>query len=253
MSGLDELSRDELIALTRALTDDNARLNERVAVLEAENAELLLRVAWLEWQISRNSGNSSMPPSADDLPGRPRAKDKPAPSAGQRGKRRPGKQPGAPGAAPAWDDAVDPRNVLDHFPAGACGCGAEPADATDLGVTARHQQVEIPLVVAQPAHGGVRLREGAHRAAARGVPAAPVSLGINPQSWCVYLMVAHAIPVHRCTESVASLAGAELSPGFVHGLLRRAAAAVAQVDDHRAAGTPSAAASPPPPSTASTP
>ncbi|MEU7915453.1 transposase [Microbispora bryophytorum] len=36
-----------------------------------------------------------------------------------------------------------------------------------------------------------------------GVSAAPVSLGVNLQAWCVYLLVVHAIPVHRCAELVA--------------------------------------------------
>ncbi|MFG2251002.1 IS66 family transposase, partial [Spirillospora sp. NPDC048823] len=64
----------------------------------------------------------------------------------------------------------------------------------------------------------------------QGVPAAPVSLGVNLRSWCVYLMAWHAIPVHRVAELVTSLTGAEPSPGFVHGLLKRAAAAVEQAN-----------------------
>ena len=40
-----------------------------IADLRARNAELEERVARLERLISRNSGNSSMPPSADDQPG----------------------------------------------------------------------------------------------------------------------------------------------------------------------------------------
>ena len=54
-----------------------------------------------------------------------------------------------------------------------------------------------------------------------------VTYGPNLQAWCVYLMVAHAVPVHRCAELIESLAGARPSAGFVHGMLARAAAAVA--------------------------
>ncbi|MFI0425215.1 transposase [Spongiactinospora sp. 9N601] len=43
-------------------------------------------------------------------------------------------------------------------------------------------------------------------------------------------MVVHAIPVHRCAELVASLTGAEPSPGLVHGLIGRAATAVAKAN-----------------------
>ena len=53
-----------------------------------------------------------------------------------------------------------------------------------------------------------------------------VTYGISLQAWCVYLMAAHAIPVHRCAELIGALTGARPSPGFVHSLLARAAAAV---------------------------
>jgi hypothetical protein len=46
----------------------------------------------------------------------------------------------------------------------------------------------------------------------------------------VYLIAAHAIPVHRCAELIQALTGAEPSPGFVHSMIARAAAAVAQAN-----------------------
>jgi len=63
-----------------------------------------------------------------------------------------------------------------------------------------------------------------------GVADTPVSYGPNLQAWCVYLMVVHAIPVHRCVDLVASLTGAAPSVGWVHGLLRRTADALVDVD-----------------------
>ncbi|MGI5290455.1 DUF6444 domain-containing protein [Nonomuraea polychroma] len=131
MSGLEEMSREELIALTRALTAENAALRERVAKLER--------------LLSRNSGNSGMPPSMDDLPGRKQPKDR----AVGRDRRRPGKQPGAEGKTLAWADEVAAGDIVEHFPQGPCGCGVDLGQAADLGVTARHQQMEIPLVVAR--------------------------------------------------------------------------------------------------------
>lgn len=44
-------------------------LREREAALTAQVADLQERLARLERLLSRNSGNSSVPPSADDLPG----------------------------------------------------------------------------------------------------------------------------------------------------------------------------------------
>jgi hypothetical protein len=232
VSGLEELSREELIALTRALMAENTALKAEVAELRAENAALRGRVAKLERLVSRNSGNSGMPPSVDDLPGRKRPKDR---APGSIAGRRPGKQPGAGGKALAWSDEVADSDIVEHYPHGPCGCGADLARAADLGVTARHQQIEIPLVVAR------RLQHHLHSVACRcgrvhtatwpaGVPAAPVSLGVNLQAWCVYLLVVHAIPVHRVAELVGSLTGAEPSAGFVHSLIGRAAGAVASAN-----------------------
>jgi transposase len=227
-----DASRDALIALQQQLiamlAAQNAALAARMAELEAANAELAGRVARLERAASRNSGNSSLPPSLDDQPGRTPPPGKPK---RVKGKRNPGKQPGAPGSHLAWSQSPD--RVVPHFPQGACACGAALAGAADLGVAASHQEIEIPQMAAEVIQHDlheVACRCGlVHRAAAppgTGMPGT-VTYGISLQAWCVYLMAAHAIPVHRCAELIEALTGAEPSPGFVHGMLARAAAAVA--------------------------
>ena len=226
-SGLEGLSRKELLALVVAQA-------QMIDELQARVATLTWRVAELERRLGRNSGNSSMPPSADDLPGRTPPGDKP--TGGEAGgKRKRGKQPGAPGAYLAWRD--DPDETVAHFPAGVCGCGADLADGADLGVARSHQQHEIPLMSATCTQHDlhvVRCGCGTVHVADRpaGVADTAVGYGANLQAWCVYLMVVHAIPVHRCAELVASLTGAAPSVGFVHGLLTRAAAALVEVDKH---------------------
>lgn len=64
-----------------------------IAELRAANAALAARVAELERQLAKHSGNSSRPRSSDGLAKPPAPK-----RARQPGTRRPGKQPGAPGA-----------------------------------------------------------------------------------------------------------------------------------------------------------
>src|SRR5260370_2806674 len=71
---------DEVTAL-RAEVGRLREANERLRMLlegkDARIAELEERIARLERLISRNSGNSSMPPSADDLPGKKPPEPKP--------------------------------------------------------------------------------------------------------------------------------------------------------------------------------
>lgn len=213
------MARDVVIAA------QEAAIGEQQAAI----AELQARVERLERLVSRNSGNSSFPPSMDAQPGR--ARPKPRPRRRADGSRGQGKQPGAPGSHLAWSASPDERVAC--FPQGRCRCGAALGGGADLGVAASHQQVEIPLVSARVIqHDRHAVRCGCGQVTGAPVPpgaGAPgtVTYGPNLQAWCVYLMVTHAIPVHRCAELIASLTGAAPSAGFVHGMLARAAAAVA--------------------------
>jgi len=85
---LEEFSREELIALVLEQAGVIVQLREANAALEE-------RVRGLERQASRNSGNSSLPPSSDDLPGR----TKPTPKRTKNSGRTRGKQRGAKGSA----------------------------------------------------------------------------------------------------------------------------------------------------------
>jgi hypothetical protein len=82
-----------------------AERDREIVQLRADNSALAVRVACLERLISRNSGNSSMPPSSDDvLPGRGGPKRG---LAGRDGRRRRGKQPGAEGRWLGWAEVPD--------------------------------------------------------------------------------------------------------------------------------------------------
>jgi transposase len=98
VSGLEGLSRDELIALVGEQAERIAVQAERIAELMAANEVLGGRVARLEHLLSRNSSNSSSPPSKDDEPGRilPKAKRR----RGGGVDRSKGKQKGRAGLAP---------------------------------------------------------------------------------------------------------------------------------------------------------
>jgi transposase len=208
-----------------------AARDEVIAEQAAAIAELAAKVERLERLVSRNSGNSSFPPSMDAQPGRKRPKARRRPGDGKRDR---GKQPGAPGSFLAW--SASPGERVDVFPEGTCECGAALAAGADLGVVASHQRVEIPRVTARviqhDRHAVACVCGRVHQAgrpAGAGI-AGTVTYGPNLQAWCVYLMVAHAVPVHRCAELIGALTGARPSAGFVHAMLARAAAAAAVVN-----------------------
>jgi transposase len=212
-----------------ALQEANARLRAENTELKAQIAEQAEKIARLERLISRNSGNSSMPPSTDDLPG----KKPPERRAGRAGiKRKPGKQPGAPGAFLAWNE--HPDKTEDVFPEGICPCGADLAGARDLGVKYSHQVTDLPQARAVTIqHDRHEVECGCGRIHVADVPpeaaGAPgtVTYGLNFRAWCVFLMVMHHVPVERCADILESMSGTRPSDGWVHGLLERAARAVA--------------------------
>lgn len=199
-----------------------------ISELRADLVALASEVRDLRRRLGRNSGNSSMPPSSDNLPGRL------PPERQRRGKgsgRNQGKQPGAPGTSMTW---APPDKVIDCRPAGTCGCGADLALAEDLGVARSHQQLEVPLVTAR------RIQHDLHQArcgcgevhlAGRpaGVPESAVSIGPNLRALAVYLVIHQHVPVGRCGELIADLTGARVSAGFIHSCLARAADVIADV------------------------
>jgi transposase len=213
-----------------ARDEEIARLRGRVAAQDSELTELKDRIARLERAVSRNSGNSSMPPSGDDTPGRkaPRKKrrQEERDAAKKRGR---GKQPGTPGTAMTW---TVPDDTFDYYPEGTCECGADLQDAADLGVVRSYQQKEVPQPRARTyqhdLHEGLCACGKTHTAARPpGVPDSAVSVGPRLSALAVYLLVFQHVPVERCRMLLSDVAGAEVSAGFIHSCLARAASMAA--------------------------
>jgi hypothetical protein len=62
-----------------------------------------------------------------------------------------------------------------------------------------------------------------------GVPDSPVSIGPDLRALAVYLVVFQHVPVERCRDLIADVAGAVVSAGFIHSCLRKAADLAADV------------------------
>jgi transposase len=194
--------------------------------LEAVVADLREQLERALPALSRNSGNSSVPPSSDDRPGR-----KPPRRERRAAARKQGKQPGSSGASMTWQV---PDRTDDHFPEGACVCGRDLAGAADLGVSRSFQQEEVPAVSAERVQHdlhGVRCACGRAQAAPRpaGVPGSALSDGPRLRALAVYLVVFQHVPVERCRLLIADVTGALVSDGFVHSCLARAASLLRDV------------------------
>ncbi len=205
---------------------------ERIAALEAVVADLREQLTAAERTGSRNSGNSSLPPSSDDQPGKrqPRKQRRAAERAEAR-KRKRGKQPGSPGASMTWEV---PGRTEDHYPEGACSCGADLAEAADLGVARSFQQDEVPAAAAERVQHDLHKAEcacGRVHAAQRpaGVPDSALSMGPRLRALAVYLVVFQHVPVERCRQLIADVTGAAVSDGFVHSCLGKAASLLKDV------------------------
>ena len=208
-------------ALIREQAGQIAALTALVAELR-EQLDAALRAA------SRNSGNSSMPPGSDDLPGRkPPRKERRAAERAE--KRSRGKQPGSPGSAMRMRE---PDETLDYYPGGSCECGLDLAEAADLGVARSYQQEDIPEP--RPSR---RYQHNLHKARCAcgkvhvaprpdGVPDAPLSVGPRLSAMAVYLSVFQHVPVERAQLLIADLTGGVVSAGFVHSCLAKAAGLV---------------------------
>ncbi len=219
-------SAEELSALPAA--ELAARLTEAyrlISELTAQAGRLSARVEDLERQSRRDSSTSSRPPSSDS-PYKKKDADR---SLRERGKRRPGKQPGEPGTTMNLVD--DPDETVFCPPAACCGCGAGLAGAP---VTAqrRHQVTDIvpapePRVTeyvaqAKECGGCGTVTEGELPAHVR----ARASFGPETCAQAANLTAGHHIPVYRATLLLCQLAGIAVSTGWMAGIRGRAAALV---------------------------
>jgi len=219
-------SAEELSALPAA--ELAARLAEAYRVigeLTAQVGRLSAEVEDLRRRASRDSSTSSRPPSSDS-PYKKKGRDR---SLRERGKRRPGKQPGEPGATMLLVD--DPDERLEFPPAACRGCGAGLA-AEPVAAQRRHQVTDIepasaPKVteyVAQakqcPCCGTVTEGQLPPHVRAR------ASFGPETCAQAANLTAGHHIPIYRATLLLCQLAGVAVSTGWMAGIRGKAAALV---------------------------
>jgi transposase len=202
-----------------------AELTAQAGRLATQAERLSARVEELERQARKDSSTSSRPPSSDS-PYRKKGGDR---SLRERGKRRPGKQPGEPGMTMSLVD--DPDESIGCPPPACRGCGADLASAP---VTAqrRHQVTDIepapaPKVIEYVAQA--KECSGCGTVTAGELPAhvrARASYGPETCAQAANLVSGHYIPVHRATLLLCQLAGVAVSTGWMAGIRGKAAGLV---------------------------
>ena len=189
-------------------------MDRRIAQLEA-------RVEQLERRLSRNSRNSSLPPSQDPpgAPPRRRGKDRSGrPQGGQSGHEGHGRD-----LLPAW--AVD--ELVDHWP-GRCGCGHVFVEAERVGCRepARHQVEELPqIAVRVTEHRCQRVRCpgcGSERTGELPADVAASAFGPRLQAAVAALSVRNRVSRRDLVELCEELFGARISTGSIDAILARA-------------------------------
>ena len=201
----------ELLERLAVMEQALARANERIEVLEAENAGLRRR-------LGQSPRNSNMPPSAQGL-----AKPAPKSLRGRSG-RRTGGQDGHPGHTLRQVD--DPDETVSHEPVACGGCGCRLTDAPLAAVT-RRQVFEIPRISARVTeHQLIARRCSCAVVTCADAPAgvdAPVQYGPRLAAIVVYLLVAQFGAQKRVAQTVSDLFGVPISQGSVAALTARAA------------------------------
>jgi transposase len=216
-----------------ALSEHIGRLKTQVEKLQAEvselhgrNFQLGRRNAELEALVSKDSHNSSRPPSSDP-PWAKRTKSLRRPSG-----RRPGGQAGHRGETLRL--SAHPTRVVEHRPRECRSCHA-PLDSAQV-IGHRRQQIWelVPAKLRVTEHRLATLRcrscgrttQGEFKGAVR----SGVQYGPDVKARVLYLQQYQLLPYQRTSEAMRDLFGCHLSPGTVANIVRECAARLVKTE-----------------------
>jgi transposase len=219
-------SREELVAELAKARAQVAAGEARIDALLVQVGELTAQVQALVLKLGKDSATSSRPPSSDGPARRPRGGS----SRGRSG-RKPGKQPGEPGAALRLVDEVNERIGI---PAPTvCGCGCSLAEAPVSGVRRRqvHDLAPTPPPVVTEYAAETKQCPGCGATVVGEFPAgvmAPAQYGPEVTAKAADVALGHHVPVHRSTVLLMELCGIAVSTGWMASLRGRAAKLLAE-------------------------
>lgn len=203
-----ELSEADIRAV---YTEGEDAVVSLVSQLLSRLNQLEVEVKELQGKLSKNSRNSSKPPSGDGF-------GKHTKSLRQKSNRASGGQKGHPGSTLEWREQVD--EVVKHSVDSCSHCGAS---LQAVGVTAyeARQVHELPLMSLQVIEHQAEVKccpvcETLNRGAFPIEVSQRVQYGSGARGLMLYLMDAQLLPSHRTREVFAEVFGCEISEGTLY-------------------------------------
>jgi transposase len=203
LSSLSHEQKDEIIRMLFPLIAEVRRLSARVAELEA--------------RLSKDSHNSSKPPSSDGLAKKSHSPNVPS-------GKKPGGQPGRAGNT--LERSVHVDTVINHPLPQRCACGAALAGA-DVRLHEQRQVIDIPVAsyhVTEHRTWQTRCTCGwVHQSAFPAEVSEVVQYGPNVRALAVHLTHGQLLPLARSAQLITELYGLSVSSGTVHAWGNQAA------------------------------
>jgi transposase len=179
-----------------------------IRYLESTIQQLHARIHELEDRLSKNSSNSSKPPSTDGLKRKPKSLRKPS-------GKKPGGQKGRTGKG--LTQVSNPDVVVTHTPSNCTGCGSDIKNASAV-VAERRQVFDIPQPKINVTEHCVEEKKCPYcgkqvRASFPENVRGPTQYGDRVRALVAYLSHQHFIPVDRVCEIFQDIFGIALAPG----------------------------------------
>ena len=207
---------EAVIALVEGLLTHLSRIGELEARVEA-------RVKELEDRLSRDSHNSSRPPSSDP-PHTKETKGKQTGSLREKSGKPPGGQRGHRGETLRLRE--DPHQIVVHSPSDCAHCGGALSESETVA-TERRQVWEVPPISVEVTEHRVEHRRcpGCDTITSGDFPVGvtqPVQYGERLRGVGVYLQAYHLLPFARTSELLGDVFGVALSEGTLFTALHAA-------------------------------
>ena len=205
----------ELPDLSTLTLKQKDELIRQLFPLLAEVVPLAARVAELEARLSKNSQNSSQPPSSDGVAKKTQSLRQPS-------GKKPGGQAGHPGQTLKH---TDPDEIIHSPLPDRCDCGAF-LSGSDALIAERRQVFDVPVAHCHVVeHGTLPLRCTCERLHSSAFPAGvteAVQYGPNVRALAVHLTQGQRLPYGCAAQRIDDLYALEVSPATLLAWVRRA-------------------------------